>query len=113
MDMHEKDLQEVVSITPSVLVNTYSSGPKRSLLDRRLTSVNRVSIAENAPATLSFHDISYTIGATKQSNKNPSKPRSIPWCKSQPTKQVLSHVSGKFINGMNAILGKIRSTSLH
>lgn len=113
MDIPETDPKEVLSSKPSVLVNADPLAPKRPMLGRRMTSVDRVSIAENAPATLSFHNISYTVGSRKESSKNPFKYCSVLCCKPHPPKQVLFHVSGKFINGMNAILGKISSTSIH
>ena len=112
-DIQQIDLKEIVSSKPSVFINTDPLAAKRSMLGRRTTSVSRVSIAENAPATLSFHNISYTVGGRQESSKNPFKHWSVPCCKPHPPKQVLFHVSGKFINGMNAILGKISSTFVH
>ncbi|CAF5003221.1 unnamed protein product, partial [Rotaria sp. Silwood1] len=69
------------------------------------TSVDLVSIPENAPATLSFHNINYTIGAKAQSAKRCCKNLNLPFFKAQEPKQILFDVSGKFMNGMNAILG--------
>ena len=76
----------------------YEGTPKRPKMSR-MTSVTRTSIAENAPATLSFHNINYSVRARADSI--------IPFCRSQEAKQILFNVSGQFTNGMNAILGKI------
>jgi hypothetical protein len=81
--------------------------PKRMMLTRRMTSVDRVSIAETAAATLSFHDINYVIGANIESGKRCFKCPALPCFKSREPKQILYNASGKFINGMNAVMGKI------
>ena len=79
---------------------------KRSVLSRRTASVSRVSISENAPATLSFHGINYIIGAEAESNKRFLKCPTLPFCKPAELKQILFNLSGQFSNGLNAILGK-------
>ncbi len=86
----------------------YEGTPKRPKLVR-MTSVTRMSIAENAPATLSFHNINYSVGTKADSSEQGVKSSIIPCCRSQQAKQILFNVSGQFTNGMNAILGKIYS----
>jgi hypothetical protein len=109
-NIQQPTLTSVVSVRSSVTsgIGIYDVVPTRSMLGRRRTSVTRMSIAENAPATLSFHNINYIIGAKIESSKQDMKPDStISFCKSQKSKQILFSVSGNFTNGMNAILGKI------
>ncbi|CAF2130654.1 unnamed protein product [Rotaria magnacalcarata] len=73
--------------------------------NRRTASVSRVSISEDAAATLSFHDINYFIGSKIKPSKHRLKLPSLPCLKSQEYKQILFNISGRFSNGMNAILG--------
>ncbi|CAF3638905.1 unnamed protein product [Rotaria socialis] len=67
------------------------------------SSISRVSIPVDASGTLSFHEINYVIGG-----KNECKRRrwSCPTIlKSEKQKQILFDISGKFSDGMNAIMG--------
>jgi len=104
----------VISTSPSVASGShvYDIVLKRSMLTRRMTSIDRVSIAEDAPATVSFHNINYIVGAKAESSKRRLTCSALPFFKRRESKQVLFDVSGKFINGMNAILGKIFFTIL-
>jgi hypothetical protein len=77
--------------------------------NRRTNSVSRVAISDNAAATLSFHHINYIIGDQIESNKRRVKCPTLPCLKSAKYKQILFNTSGKFLNGMNAILGEISS----
>ena len=108
IDRHQMMLTSVVSTSPSVAASACSTGlvTKRSLLARRMTSVNRMSIPEYAPATLTFHNINYIVGSTPKLSKKCLKHSKLPLCKTREPKQVLFNVSGKFKNGMNAIMGK-------
>jgi hypothetical protein len=107
-------LTPIVSRSSSVTSDAFPNDlvPKYSMLSRRTTSISRVAIAENAPATLSFHNINYVIGATVKSSKQPLKCPSLPFCKPREPNQILFDVSGQFTNGLNAILGKIGFTFL-
>jgi hypothetical protein len=72
--------------------------------NRRSSSVSRVPIPDDAPASLSFHEINYSIGSNMELNKR--------WLKCPPLqpaeyKQILWNISGRFSKGMNAILGEI------
>ncbi|CAF1226255.1 unnamed protein product [Rotaria sordida] len=78
---------------------------RHSLLARRATSINRISIPEHASATLTFHNINYIVEAKSILNKQCLKCPNLPFFKAQQQKQILFDVSGKFMNGMNAILG--------
>lgn len=75
--------------------------------NRRSGSVSRMPISDDATAALSFHQISYSIGNKMKLNKRWMKNVSLPFFKSETHKQILSNVSGRFMNGMNAILGEI------
>ena len=77
--------------------------------NRRTSSVSRVAISDNAEATLSFHHINYIIGGQIESTKRRVKCPTLPCFKSAQYKQILFNASGKFSNGMNAILGEISS----
>lgn len=77
--------------------------------NRRTGSVSRVAISDNAAATLSFHNINYVIGGQMESDERRVKCPTLPCFKSVKYKQILFNTSGKFSNGMNAILGKISS----
>ncbi len=114
-DIQQVTLTSIVSSTPSITSGTgpYDFVPKSSILGRRMTSITRMSIAENAPATLSFHNINYIVGAKIESSKQDIKSSTIPLFKSQESKQILFDISGQFTNGMNAILGKIFCTFLY
>jgi hypothetical protein len=107
-------LTAAVSTSPSVASDAFSNDlvPKHSMLSRRTASISRVPIAINAPATLSFHNINYAVGAPVKSSKRLLKCPSLPFCKPREPNQILFDVSGQFINGMNAILGKICFTPL-
>jgi hypothetical protein len=102
-------LTPIASRSASVTSDAYPNdlAPKYSRLNRRTTSISRVAIPENAPATLSFHNINYVVGATVESSKRPSKCPSLPFCKPREPNRILFDVSGQFTNGLNAILGKI------
>ncbi|CAF3080566.1 unnamed protein product [Rotaria sp. Silwood2] len=106
-DLHQMVLRSMVSTSSSITSgsSSYDIVTKRSLSIRPKTSVDLVSIPENAPATLSFHNINYIIGAKAESSKRCSKNLTLPFFKASELKQVLFDVSGKFMNGMNAILG--------
>ncbi len=78
--------------------------------NRRSSSVSRVPIPDDAPATLSFHELNYVIGNEVDSNERRMNGLSLPFFKSKNYKQILFNVSGRFKNGMNAILGKIYFT---
>ena len=77
--------------------------------NRRTSSVSRVAISDNAEATLSFHHINYIIGGQIESNQQRVKCPILSCFKSAQYKQILFNTSGKFLNGMNAILGEISS----
>jgi hypothetical protein len=104
----------IVTTSPSVASDGFSNElvPKHPMLSRRTGSISRVSIAENAHATLSFHNINYVIGDRVESSKRLWKCPTLPFFKPREPKQILFHISGKFSNGMNAILGKICFTLL-
>lgn len=78
--------------------------------NRRSGSVSRMPISDDATAALSFHEINYSIGSKMNLNKRRMKNVSLPFFKSATHKQILSNVSGRFTNGMNAILGEIYLT---
>jgi hypothetical protein len=80
------------------VLDYYNSPMRRSFLSRRMSSVSRVSIPENAHAVLSFHNINYVLKTESKMKYN--------CCRSQEAKQVLFNVSGQFANGLNAIMGK-------
>ncbi|CAF3874206.1 unnamed protein product, partial [Rotaria sp. Silwood1] len=107
VNLHQTTLPSIVSTDSSMASDTssYHGVLKRTFSLRSETSVDLVSIPENAPATLSFHNINYTIGAKAQSAKRCCKNLNLPFFKAQEPKQILFDVSGKFMNGMNAILG--------
>lgn len=107
-DIQETTLTSVVSMNPSFVSDTHPHdfAPKHSMLMRRMTSVDRKSIAEDAPATLSFHNINYIVGTKGLSSKWPLNCSTLSFLKPQDPKKILSDVSGNFVNGMNAILGK-------
>ncbi|CAF2995963.1 unnamed protein product, partial [Rotaria sp. Silwood2] len=106
-DPHQMVLTSIVSTSPSVASSTHPNGlvAKRSLLARPMTSINRISIPEHASATLTFHSINYIVGAKSTLSKRCVKYPNLPFLKAREPKQVLFDVSGKFMNGMNAILG--------
>lgn len=101
-------LTSTVSTSSSVATKTLSNGvvAKRSLLASRMTSINRMSIPQHAPATLTFHNINYLVGSKSTANKQCLKCSKLPLFKARDPRQVLFDVSGQFKNGMNAILGK-------
>ncbi len=113
-NVQQTTLTSVVSPTPSAAsgIHFYDIVPKLPMLSRRMTLIKRVSIVENAPATVSFHNINYIVGAKAESSKRRLACSALPFFKPREPKQVLFDVSGKFINGMNAILGKIFFTLL-
>lgn len=80
--------------------------------NRRSVSVSRMPISDDATAALAFHEINYSIGNKMKLNKRRVKKISLPFFKSETHKQILSNVSGRFTNGMNAILGEIYHTSV-
>ena len=63
-----------------------------------------VSLDSISNGTLSFYNISYTVGGCQENgrwkNWQPS------FMKSKPKKEIIDDVSGIFISGMNAIMGK-------
>ena len=73
--------------------------------NRRTSSVSRVSISDDAAATLSFSNINYTIGGQMKPSKQRFRFPTLPCSKPKEYKQILASVSGSFANGMNAILG--------
>lgn len=77
--------------------------------NRRTSSVSRVSISNDAAATLSFSNINYTIGGQMKPSKQRSRFPTLPCSKPEEYKQILAGVSGNFANGMNAILGRFRA----
>jgi hypothetical protein len=77
--------------------------------NRRTSSVSRVLISDDAAATLSFHDVNYIIGGQIESTRRRIKRPTLRCFKSAAQKQILFNISGKFSNGMNAILGEIFS----
>ncbi|CAF1226273.1 unnamed protein product [Rotaria sordida] len=105
-DPHQMALTSVVYRNP-VTSNTHYNEleVRHSLLARRATSINRISIPEHASATLTFHNINYIVEAKSILNKQCLKCPNLPFFKAQQQKQILFDVSGKFMNGMNAILG--------
>ncbi|CAF1684025.1 unnamed protein product, partial [Rotaria magnacalcarata] len=70
-----------------------------------MSTDNKVSTSVNGVATISFHNINYTVGASARPNNCWSKCPKIPCCKPQEVKQVLFNASGCFTRGMNAIMG--------
>ncbi|CAF3883625.1 unnamed protein product [Rotaria sordida] len=107
IDLHQMIFTLAVSTSPSITNSTcsYDFGAKRSLSLHSKSSVDVASISENAPATLSFHNINYIIEAKAESSKRCWKNRTFPFFKAREPKQILFDLSGKFMNGMNAILG--------
>ena len=63
-----------------------------------------VSMDSISKGTLSFYNISYTVGGRQENgrwkNWQPS------FMKSKPKKRIIDDVSGIFTSGMNAIMGK-------
>lgn len=110
-NMQDIALTELGSRTHSVPVNTREA--RNPVSNRPAASVIRMSIAEDAPATLSFHGINYIIGAQAETNNRFLKCPTIPFLKPPELKHVLENLSGQFTNGLNAILGKISSKFLH
>ncbi|CAF1991638.1 unnamed protein product [Rotaria magnacalcarata] len=107
IDPHQMVLTSIVSTSPSVETRTHPSElvAKRSMLARRVTGINRMSIPQHASATLTFHNINYVVGSKSASSKECLKYAKLPFFKAREPKQVLFDVSGQFKNGMNAILG--------
>lgn len=81
--------------------------------NRRTSSVSRVSISNDAAATLSFLNINYTIGDRAKLGKQRWRFPSILAFKPSERKQILFNVSGHFVNGMNAILGRCDATFIN
>jgi hypothetical protein len=79
---------------------------KTSVQNRRTSSVSRVSISDDAAATLSFDDINYAIGGQMKPSRKRLRFPTFPCSKPKEYKQILANVSGNFANGMNAILGR-------
>ncbi|CAF3193044.1 unnamed protein product [Rotaria socialis] len=70
-----------------------------------MAAVNQVSTTVSSTGTISFHNINYTVGTKARSHKRRSKCLTLPFFKVTEQKQILFDVSGRFMNGMNAILG--------
>ncbi len=54
--------------------------------------------------TLSFYNISYTVGGRQENSRWENWQPSF--MKSKPKKKIIDDISGIFISGMNAIMGK-------
>ena len=99
----------VISSTPPIdyTLDYTDTENKHSLFNYRSNSFRRVSIPENAAATISFTNINYAIGNAAKTHERWSKCSPLRCFTSRKPKQILCDVSGKFSNGMNAILGKM------
>jgi hypothetical protein len=63
-----------------------------------------VSVDFMSKGTLSFYKIGYTVGGHQENGRWKNWHSSF--MKSEPKKQLIDDVSGIFISGMNAIMGK-------
>lgn len=98
----------VSSISKSPATNSnHELASDTSTNNQKIYSVEENSTIEHAAVTLSFHHLNYTIDCKSQSNKRLCKCLPFQSFSSEEKKQVIKNISGKFQNGMNAILGEI------
>lgn len=124
MDLYTDAHETVITSIGSGRLSMTSSiqGRRHSILGRRTGSVSRQSISQDAPASLSFHNINYIVGAQAEQSQRRSRLSSLPILSALPPfpdlpdlpfrkkpepRQILFDLSGQFLNGMNAILGNI------
>jgi hypothetical protein len=94
---------DISSLKPSIYTSNKNLQHRHSseLRSRNQKHVPMDSISEG---TLSFYNISYTVGGRQENgrwkNWHPS------FMKSGPKKQIIDDVSGIFRSGMNAVMGK-------
>jgi hypothetical protein len=88
---------------PSIYASNENLEHRRSS-ELRNRSKKRVSMDLTSKGTLSFHNISYVVGGRQENSRWKNWYPSF--MKPEPEKKIIDDVSGIFISGMNAIMGK-------
>ena len=87
--------------SPDGMVTDLNKPRRLSVFSYQAPTVHRVSLPFSAPATVSFHRISYHV----ETNRRCTPSILLPCFTSKSSKQIINNVSGTFVNGMNAIMG--------
>jgi hypothetical protein len=111
-EINEEQKATTTSLLSSITINTAAQQDDNmpTIIAQDRSSVSVESILDNAAVILSFHQINYSVGSPMEVNKRRLKCSFLQCFRSEERKQILLNISGRFSNGLNAILGKISFT---